>query len=332
MTIKPDNIVSFSQACDLLYEELRHRVDSSLLTKRLIIQMQHSADVYTDAGVRRFHPENIELLIKLLHIGLRATGLYRRAKRNAVEYRIVRRDITFPGLPREFDGFSILHLSDMHIDGLPDNGAALIDIVRHLNCDLCVMTGDYRFLTHGPFDRAIELMTSVVYNIDSRHGCYAILGNHDFIDTVPPLEKTGLRFLINESMRIEQNGATIFLAGLDDNNFYGTHDLDAALDGRRVNEFTILLAHTPELIHQASGLDVHLYLCGHTHGGQVCLPGGFPLITFTSAENCHISGAWQYNGMDGYTSRGAGCSGLPVRFFCPPEITVHRLRTAVSRL
>ena len=331
MKVKPDHIVSFSKSCDLLYEELRHRVDSSLLTKRLLIQMQHSADVYTDAGVRRFHPENIELLIKLLHIGLCATGLYGRAKRNAIEYRIVRRDVSFPGLPREFDGFSILHLSDLHIDGLPDNGEALIDIVRHLNCDLCIMTGDYRFLTHGPFDRTLELMTSVVDNIKSRYGRYGILGNHDFIDMVPPLERAGLNFLINESARIERNGATLFIAGLDDNNFYGTHDLDAALVGRHVNEFTILLAHTPELIHKASELDVHFYLCGHTHGGQVCLPGGFPVITFTSAENCYISGEWHYNGMAGYTSRGAGSSGLPVRFFCPPEITVHRLRTTASR-
>ena len=88
--------------------------------------------------------------------------------------------------------------------------------------------------------------------------------------------------------------------------------------------FSILLSHTPEVYRQAAHAGFDLMLSGHTHGGQICLPGGVPL-TLDSGCRAIGAGAWRYDAMAGYTSVGAGSSIVPVRFNCPPEITLHRL-------
>jgi predicted MPP superfamily phosphohydrolase len=86
------------------------------------------------------------------------------------------------------------------------------------------------------------------------------------------------------------------------------------------------LAHTPELYRQAAGSGIHLYLCGHSHGGQICLPGGFPLMTFLDTGKRFYRGKWQYRDMVGHTSTGCGASKIPVRFNCMPEVTVITLK------
>ncbi len=90
--------------------------------------------------------------------------------------------------------------------------------------------------------------------------------------------------------------------------------------------FSILLSHTPEIYRQAAHAHFALMLSGHTHGGQLCLPGSIPITLEFGAAAADGGGAWQYNDMSGYTSVGAGSSVVPVRLNCPPEITLHRLR------
>ena len=111
-----------------------------------------------------------------------------------------------------------------------------------------------------------------------RLGVYGILGNHDFIEMTPLLEVAGVRLLLNEAVRVTENGAALWQVGLDDAHFYGLHDFDKAL--RDVppasRELRILLAHSPEAIPEASARGFHLYLTGHTYAGQICLPGGWP--------------------------------------------------------
>jgi predicted MPP superfamily phosphohydrolase len=155
---------------------------------------------------------------------------------------------------------------------------------------------------------------------------YAVLGNHDCIEMVPLLEAGGIRMLLNEHAVVEHGGASIQLAGVDDPHYYETDNLHQALDGVPESAFKILLVHSPEICRKAAFSGVNLYLCGHTHAGQICLPGGRPLLINSKCpRECH-SGLWTFEEMTGYTSRGAGTSSVDVRFNCPPEITVHTLR------
>ena len=103
----------------------------------------------------------------------------------------------------------------------------------------------------------------------------------------------------------------------------GAADMLAASRERR-----ILLAHSPEVIPEASERGFCLYLTGHTHAGQICLPGGWPPMVNARCPRRYIAGAWTFNGMAGYTSRGTGSSGVFARFNCPPEVVIHILRTS----
>ncbi len=89
--------------------------------------------------------------------------------------------------------------------------------------------------------------------------------------------------------------------------------------------FSILLSHTPEIYRQAAHANFDLMLSGHTHGGQICLPGSIPITLESALPRRMGAGPWQYHDMIGYTSVGAGSSVVPVRLNCPPEITLHRL-------
>ena len=90
--------------------------------------------------------------------------------------------------------------------------------------------------------------------------------------------------------------------------------------------FSILLSHTPEIYDRAAGAGFDLMLSGHTHGGQLCLPGGIPIRLEAKLPRSMAAGLWRHGEMVGYTTRGVGTSLLPVRLNCPPEITLHALR------
>jgi predicted MPP superfamily phosphohydrolase len=157
---------------------------------------------------------------------------------------------------------------------------------------------------------------------------YGVIGNHDFIEFVPPLEEAGVRILLNETVVVEWHGARLYLSGVDDPHFYETDSLDKAAESLPASAKAILLSHSPEIYRQAAAADYSLMLCGHTHAGQICLPGGVPILTNARGPRRIKSGPWRHRQMRGYTSPGVGCSGVPVRFFCPPAVTVHTLRRA----
>jgi predicted MPP superfamily phosphohydrolase len=138
----------------------------------------------------------------------------------------------------------------------------------------------------------------------------------------------GVTMLLNEAILIERDGARFHLAGIDDAHFFRVDNIEKAASGIPAREFSILLSHTPEIYRQAAHADFDLLLAGHTHGGQICLPGGVPITLDAVLPRRMGAGAWAYHGMSGYTSRGAGSSVVPARFNCPPEITLHHLRSA----
>ena len=155
---------------------------------------------------------------------------------------------------------------------------------------------------------------------------FAILGNHDFLAKVPVMEAAGIRFLLNEHILLRRGEAELCLIGIDDPNFFKTHNLERALDGAPPDATKVLLSHAPQTCTMAEEKGIDLLIAGHTHGGQICLPGGYLIMHDRSAPRHILSGAWREGKLQGYTSRGTGCSGLPVRLNCPAEVTLHTLR------
>jgi len=306
-------------------EELEKRIGRNHFGKRLERQVDHSALQFTSSGFR-FHWENFEPTFVVLKLVLKLLGLFRRGMQNALDYRVEKRTIWFENLPGCFNGFTILQLSDIHADGIPDHGKRLRELIRTLHFDLCVITGDFRFMTFYDYEKAMAHTETLAGSLQCEHGVLSILGNHDFIEMVPLIEAMGIRVLLNEAVPIKRKQETIWVAGVDDCHFYGVDDIPKALSVVPPDGFKVLLAHTPELIGEAARLAIDYYLAGHTHGGQICLPGGFPILTNVHGPRRFVSGSWTYGKMAGHTSRGTGSSGLSVRFFCPPEITLHTLQ------
>lgn len=311
-----------------VFAELKERIGERHLGKRLRIQMHYSARMFVrNASLKHFHYENSSIFNTLVTVALKGSCTYWRGAQNALGYRVREHDFILPGLPIAFDGLRILHLSDIHADGIAGEAQELCRLLASINADLCVITGDYRFKTHSSHRETVRIMEKILRAIDVPMGCWGILGNHDFIEVVPPLERAGLSMLLNEAVTLEKDGARIWLAGVDDDHLYHCADLGRTLAKISPGDTVILLSHTPELYKKAALEEVDLFLCGHTHGGQICLPGGVPVMTNASCANRYCSGRWKYLDMQGYTSYGTGASGVPVRFNCPPDVAIHTLRS-----
>ena len=265
------------------------------------------------------------ILPTIFRLFLRLFFLKKIAIRNTIEYRVEKVDVFLRNLPQAFYGFSILHLSDIHIESIVDKCERLRQMISEVDFDLCVITGDFRSGGAKSVDVTVNKVRELVGMIQCRFGIVAVLGNYDIIEMVTPLEELGVKILLNESLPIKLGSDVIWIAGVDDPHFFRMHNINSALHGICSDRTKILLSHSPEIIKDASDLDVDYYLSGHTHGGQICLPNGLPVITNCQCKKKYSSGAWRYRNMAGYTSRGVGFSRVQARFFCPPEITIHRL-------
>jgi hypothetical protein len=307
------------------YELLEKRLGRRHARLRFGVENEHEAQVF-DQGIDYFHIGNLRLSPLMIRTCLKLTGLYGRGCKNAAQIEVRHNHIRLPKIPKAFDGFVILHLSDLHVDMNQGAMEHLRGILQEIKYDLCVFTGDYRGKSFGPYEEALLGMARVCAEL--RKPLYGVLGDHDTIRMTPGLEEIGIRMLLNESITIERDNQHIYLAGIDDAHFYGADNIEKAASEIPRDEFSILLSHTPEIYRQAAYADFDLLLSGHTHGGQICLPSRIPL-TLDSVLPRHMgSGAWKYNDMIGYTSVGAGSSIVPARFNCPPEITLHHLNSS----
>ena len=308
---------------DAVYRHLEARSGRLHLRQRLGIEAEKEAWIFGQ-GIKFFHLENWYSVHRLIRLALQVTLLHRRARRNALDVRLRHHEVRLPGLPGAFDGFSILQLSDLHLDMNAEFAGILSEKLRHVDYDICVMTGDFRYLTFGPFDKTLAGLKRIRANLPDP--VYGILGNHDSIRMVAPMEAMGVRMLINEAIEIERNGEIVHLVGVDDPHYYRTDNLDRACRGINHDRVCILLAHSPEIYRHAAHSGFDLLLCGHTHGGQICLPGGIPIIYDADCPRRFAAGSWNYHRLVGYTSVGTGSSIVDLRLNCPPEITLHRLR------
>jgi uncharacterized protein len=309
---------------DDIEEKLEKRLGRLYARQRLGIEMDHEAQIFGQ-GLNFFHIENLLFSHTLIEGVLRLSGLYGQGRRNAAKLRLRLNEIVSQRVPKAFVGFRILHLSDLHADMSQQAMTGIVDLLPSLEYDLCVLTGDYRGKTYGPFRQSLAEMARLHEAL--KGPVYGVLGNHDTIRMVPDLEGMGIRMLLNECVVIERGGQRIHLAGIDDAHFFRVDNIEKAADAVPHEEFSILLSHTPEIYRQAAHAGFDLLLSGHTHGGQICLPGGIPITLDSVLPRSFGSGAWKYRDMAGYTSVGAGSSVVPVRFNCPPEITLHHLRS-----
>ncbi|HYE65065.1 MAG TPA: metallophosphoesterase [Pyrinomonadaceae bacterium] len=233
-------------------------------------------------------------------------------------------------LPRALDGLRIVQLSDVHHS--PFTGGAqiqrAIETANSLEPDIIALTGDY--VSHER-DYAAPC-AEMLGRLRARYGVYAVLGNHDhwtdaaLITDLFRLE--GIRVLINEGMRFEQRGAAFWLAGVDD-TMVGMEDLPLALAGSREDEMKLLLAHNPVILRRAARAGVDLVLSGHTHGGQVAWraergASGRPRRRL-------LRGLGRQGQTQIYVTRGLGTVVLPIRYGCPPEVSLLELRCITEK-
>ena len=293
--------------------------------KRRLIEQGHLTS-WARRGRGAFTVEHVPFYRTVLRAIFRVAWLRSRGERNARNAVVSTLRFAFDSLPAAFCGFTILHLSDIHADGLTGLSESLGERLQDLQVDVCVLTGDYRYKAYGPCHDVYPNMEKILASINARYGIVGVLGNHDVAEKVPVLERLGVSMLVNRSLALRHGGATIWLVGLDDPHYYGCDDLPGALQGVPEEAFKVLLVHTPELVAEAETHGIDLYLCGHTHGGQICTPFLGPVIWGANCPRRYARGAWRHQRMQGYTSAGVGVSVVPVRFFCPPEIVVIELR------
>jgi uncharacterized protein len=318
-----------NSAIFLSAEEINLALESRLgrvhARQRLGIEKDHEARAFGQ-GLTFFHLENLPVSHAIIQMILRLSGSYWRGRANAARVVLRTNVVVSERLPSQFDGYTILHLSDLHADISSGAMTETVRLVSGLQYNLCVLSGDYRGLTYGPFHPCLQDMLRLRDVL--RGDVYGVLGNHDTILMVPDLERMGIRVLLNEHVIIERDGGRIFLAGIDDAHYYRVDNIEKAAAEMPHDVFSVLLSHTPETYRQACHAGFDLLLAGHTHGGQICLPGGVPIILESALPRSMGSGPWKYGAMAGYTSVGAGSCAVPVRFNCPPEITLHHLRKA----
>lgn len=306
-----------------MLNRLENRLGRLHARQRLGIEADHEAQIFGQ-GLSFFHLENWYSVHSLIRAAFKLSGLYRRGLRNAAEVQVKTTDLAFASLPKAFDGFTLLHVSDLHVDMNERAVQRLIELLPMIEYDICVLTGDFRGATFGPFDAVLEGMARICARLTSP--VYGVLGNHDTIRLVPGLEDLGVKMLLNECVPLSRGDQRIFLCGIDDAHFYRVDSIEKAASDIPPASFTILLSHTPEIYRHAAHAGFDLMLSGHTHGGQICLPGSIPITLSSVLPRRFGSGLWKYHDMVGYTSVGVGSSVVPIRLNCPPEITLHRLR------
>lgn len=250
---------------------------------------------------------------------------------------LVKIEIVLQRLPESFDGFTIAQLSDFHYNehfsAVPISKA--VEVVNGLKPDLIALTGD--FITVPPIDRWGFLKRAIrsvvpcaekLQPLQAQVGKFAILGNHD--GEAAPAYITGvlrehhIPVLRNRSVPLERGGKRIWLAGIDD-ALRGYPDLGVTLAKIPENETTILLAHEPDFADDASLSPIDLQLSGHSHGGQIWIPGiGAPWLPPLSRK--YPRGLYKVGDLTLYTNIGIGTIRAPIRINCPPEITLITLR------
>jgi predicted MPP superfamily phosphohydrolase len=251
---------------------------------------------------------------------------------------IVRREITLRRWPERLEGFTIAVLSDFHYD--PHFSVhplrSAIAKVNNLRAELIVLAGDFVSVpwvgNAAAAASAAEPCAKLLQQMKAPHGLWAVMGNHDCTtdpDRVTSALRThGIQVLSNGSVPIERDGGRFWLGGVDD-VLCGGADLPATLHDVPADEASVLLAHEPDYADYVARFPVDLQISGHSHGGQVRAPLVGPVFLPAMAKK-YICGLYKIGALTLYTNPGLGTVALPVRWNCPPEITLLTVRRSVA--
>lgn len=248
-------------------------------------------------------------------------------------------------LAEDLDGYTIMHISDLHFKDFMNNDKALNGLILSQNSDLTLITGD--FITS---DNDVVPLLDFLKKIRSKDGVFATLGNHDYIySTIPEhfifskirgikrnnvqrlidlLSDIGIRVLINDSALIHRKNSIIFLEGTDD-PVLGKPAISEKDPNYDKSDFKILLTHSPDMLYLSDFNKKYfdLVLSGHTHGGQIRIPFFGPIVTSTKfVQKNEVLGLFRKNNTNVNVSGGIGHSALPIRINCPSEIVLITLK------
>lgn len=257
-----------------------------------------------------------------------------RGRREAQRLHLTRVEVPVPHLPEALDGIEIIHLSDLHLTSYGPYEQDLLRALRPLPARVVVITGDY---LGGP--GGAQALIPLLMEIGRDRIMLGVLGNHDYRPPVNTaalardLARAGVRLLVNDAAVVVERGHRLRFVGVDDPHT-GRADVEKAMAALPPPlgdqpEPVVVLAHSPDVFPDAERAGADLILAGHTHGGQVCLPGGFPLLTNTRRVGRRFArGLVDVGETPMFVTRGIGTSAIRLRLFCPPEIAVVRLVAA----
>jgi uncharacterized protein len=244
---------------------------------------------------------------------------------------VKRYQVQIHGLPPAFEGFTILHLSDLHDKEFGDAGEELINVIKKESFDLVALTGDLVAGDHPRLTPALELMAGLRAN--GKGPVLSVFGNHDWRlgragEFGVKLAEAGAQVLSNSAFLLERGQDRIWMVGVDD-PVTARDDLALALSGTDRRSPRLLLVHSPQLFPQAVKNGLDLMLAGHTQGGQVRLPIlGAPFVPGMGFFPPWDYGLYQSGATTMIVSAGLGESGLPLRVNIRPELSLVTLRSA----
>ncbi len=267
---------------------------------------------------KKAHPFSKVVKAVLDGVGLTALG-FRNAQRITTKHIQIKSSKFGEGL----NNFKIMFISDFHLNGNPLLIKPIQQILQEEEVDIYLFGGDYQVNAFGNYQVIKSLYTQLLAVIDTSK-VYGVLGNHDEYKIAEILNDLGVNMLINDFVTIKKGEDSLLISGIDDSDRYLSH-VFPKLEGHS-DKYKLLLTHSPNVYKEAQKEGYDLLLAGHTHSGQICYPGGIPIVKFTKFPKKYSYSKWSYKNMQGYTTAGVGNTWVNVRFFCPPEVVVITLK------
>ena len=240
--------------------------------------------------------------------------------------------ITLPHWPESLDGLRVAIVADLHAGAPHIDEEKISEVVKRTNAtnpDIILLPGDFviQGVLGGKFI-APETSAAILAGLKAPLGVWAVIGNHDwwfsFQQTRDALESRGIRVLEDEAVRITSGQGAFWLVGVGD-IFVGEDNMDAALDGVPPNAPILMMTHSPDLFPHIP-VSVDLTISGHTHGGQVYIPGlGRPMVPSRFGDRYAVGHIIE-GGRHLFVSAGIGTNIIPMRFLVPPEINLLTLK------
>lgn len=230
---------------------------------------------------------------------------------------------------KQIGSFSILHLSDLHMENISLTPEQLAKNLENKQVDMIALTGD--FLDRKRSIPKLIPYLQVLNNVQPQYGIYAVLGNHDYVlkgiylqQLIDVLTVHNCKVLRNDSDMFTVNGVSTHVIGIDD---YSTNRSNVSLAYKRVKEgINIVLTHDPTVVLEMDNYPFDYLMAGHFHGGQICYPKAYHLVKMGKlARKQIIKGFHMYKNNPFYISEGLGQTGVNIRIGSRPEITFHDL-------